>query len=1167
MGRYSRVPIAPVLLCDYFMCMSETKNRQGHGRMRRLLLWAAVLVIIVVLAIGVVVQWLAPSIGTALAERTFRDMGFSDVKAEVLAVTSRTLVLGKLQLGDGDRRISAERVVVRYSSAGLRKQRIEWIELQAARLHVGQTEMGEWEIRGFDTFLSNGGEDGWTFGELRIVNSDFILHAAGQEIPVPFSGIVTFGSGADFSLALELAPYGNRAKVQARVATEPQKLEVDLTFDRWQLADLRPALGELPFTWLHGRLSGSMRARSAHDQPLEITGTLTGNQLHLQAPVAEAGLGQLAESWSVATMGWQAESVELSAAWTAESQTISLRLDGREHTLFARDHEGREMGRFSYAGIAVQGATSMEEPLGPDLVVEGDIHGGRLFAIDLESGQRAHQSTLRLAATMRGVEDGSLEHRVVLEENHWKTGEVTASAATITVAGSMEFHQGALHLQQHTATIAGLQGHYANAHWEDVGIEVTLPPDGAPMIVRAEAPRFELRQDGMTIGGNAWRVAANLDLAGDAIRVDLLHAPVRVTRDDADFLTVDLTGAAHLSGSGAPRSWSIDTGGSLNVAGMLTNAAVAITGDGQKATLHSPALKLVGYEGFTVSHLTLTMALPAAGEPWSARFGGILSAEPAMLTAMGAPLAWSNDAAPIELNLSGSVTAPPGGALPDWRASSASIDLAFAPRLLRGELPELRVSAESGANLTLHVTPEAIDLSGRMALTLAEVQAGAITSSSFSATVLLDQMRVPLFAGYHPASLELLSNRPWLRENLQLQGSAELQGGVALANGEIESISLALPLRWQGEAGFGDDAPEGHLRVAGATFQGMKLEPLELALRPRGQEVAMSGVVTLPTTELRVEVTSRLWFSAGELLASIPFTSTIADLAQIKPLLQMVAPSVFSAMRLRGSMQIQGEVTLGPEGLGGETLIGIRDGDLQNTEIELRVTELAGELRIANYWPLATPTHQRLTFGPSVLAGLPTGGGELIFQLEPSGVFFLESAMLHLLGGTMRSYATRIRPEMQDFEIELWAEQLELSQLFALQQVVQGTATGLLYGKIPLRFQDGRLMQVGGYLFTPPSTRGSVRLTNAEALLSQMNIQDQRMNMVRQALQNLDYDFVRLDMEVEPGREAVINLRMHGKSADKPDLPPIHLNTRITGAIRELINTGLFLKEQGISLE
>lgn len=198
-------------------------------------------------------------------------------------------------------------------------------------------------------------------------------------------------------------------------------------------------------------------------------------------------------------------------------------------------------------------------------------------------------------------------------------------------------------------------------------------------------------------------------------------------------------------------------------------------------------------------------------------------------------------------------------------------------------------------------------------------------------------------------------------------------------------------------------------------------------------------------------------------------------------------------------------------------------------------------------------------FERAVLAGIGIDGGRVRGRIDADELL-VERAEFGWCGGTLRMYAVRADRREPDVDFVLYAEQLDAGALLALIKPLHGTATGRLYGRIPLRVQQGKVRLSEGFLYALPGETGRLQLDDTPFLrdyLARTGLPATVQQKMIATLADLNYDVFRVDLSAPSAREARLVLKLAGKAAHDERLPPVELDIRINGPLEALLNFGL----------
>ena len=191
------------------------------------------------------------------------------------------------------------------------------------------------------------------------------------------------------------------------------------------------------------------------------------------------------------------------------------------------------------------------------------------------------------------------------------------------------------------------------------------------------------------------------------------------------------------------------------------------------------------------------------------------------------------------------------------------------------------------------------------------------------------------------------------------------------------------------------------------------------------------------------------------------------------------------------------------------------------------------------------------------------GEGALWFRAD-ARTLLLTEGFAGFCGGTVRVYALHLDIERLDAGFTLLLDDLDAGEVLSLFPHVDGTATGRMNGKLPLSVRRGAKIHLrDAFLHSPPGQVGRLRLRQASALVDKLRetgIPEETCHSLEEALADLDYDVLRLDLTQDPktgdGRLAV---RLHGAAAASAGraATPVDLNLVFSGQLEDSVNLGL----------
>lgn len=238
----------------------------------------------------------------------------------------------------------------------------------------------------------------------------------------------------------------------------------------------------------------------------------------------------------------------------------------------------------------------------------------------------------------------------------------------------------------------------------------------------------------------------------------------------------------------------------------------------------------------------------------------------------------------------------------------------------------------------------------------------------------------------------------------------------------------------------------------------------------------------------------------------------------------------------------------------------------------------------------------RVSFTNAVAGPFPIDGGSGFFAIDER-VLTMSRGSVNFCGGTVSLYALYFSFARQNTGFTLYLDNLEVNRLLALVPNIEGTASGQLFGKLPLRIRDGggEIRLSNAFLYNRPGDRGFIRIPDPSPLTGWMEDNGVPENISRQigfALKDLQYRTLRLDLTAPRDADGSIGILLEGmagtgdekatifgraisllegmvgtgdekdkKEGGKPKGVPVNLNINVNGPLERLLNLNLKLKK------
>lgn len=200
-------------------------------------------------------------------------------------------------------------------------------------------------------------------------------------------------------------------------------------------------------------------------------------------------------------------------------------------------------------------------------------------------------------------------------------------------------------------------------------------------------------------------------------------------------------------------------------------------------------------------------------------------------------------------------------------------------------------------------------------------------------------------------------------------------------------------------------------------------------------------------------------------------------------------------------------------------------------------------------------------FDGATVGAVPLGRSYAMLMPD-NGRLMISEASFGFCGGAMRLYALYLNLENLTAGFTLFLDNLEMSEFLALFPRLKGsTATGRLYGRMPLRFTKEAELRLGeSFLYTPPGETGSIQIADPAmltSLLAQSGLPDPVCESLGRALRNMEYEVFRLDLVHPRDEDGRLEIKLRGKTAGGAAPTPVNFNTNINGPIEKLLNLAI----------
>ena len=165
-------------------------------------------------------------------------------------------------------------------------------------------------------------------------------------------------------------------------------------------------------------------------------------------------------------------------------------------------------------------------------------------------------------------------------------------------------------------------------------------------------------------------------------------------------------------------------------------------------------------------------------------------------------------------------------------------------------------------------------------------------------------------------------------------------------------------------------------------------------------------------------------------------------------------------------------------------------------------------------------------------------------------------------GGQVNLYSLFLDPKNLNTGFTLFLDDINAGEALTHLNGFSGEASGRLHGKIKLFVRKGgkAIRLSDAFLYSTPGETGKLRLKNPAALtdsLALAGFDEAARGNVANALTDLDYSVLKLDLKRGEGRSATLSTTVRGTATRGKTSVPVDITLNFNGALEQLINTSL----------
>ena len=164
-------------------------------------------------------------------------------------------------------------------------------------------------------------------------------------------------------------------------------------------------------------------------------------------------------------------------------------------------------------------------------------------------------------------------------------------------------------------------------------------------------------------------------------------------------------------------------------------------------------------------------------------------------------------------------------------------------------------------------------------------------------------------------------------------------------------------------------------------------------------------------------------------------------------------------------------------------------------------------------------------------------------------------------GGQVNLYSAFLDPKNLNTGLTLFLNDVHAGEALALFRGFSGEASGRLHGKVRLFLLKGESVRLSdAFLYSTPGEIGKLRLTDPASVtdgLSLAGFDEAAQANVADALTDLDYSVLRLNLKRGEGKSATLSTTIRGSATRGQLTVPVDLTLNVNGELEQLVNAGL----------
>jgi hypothetical protein len=233
------------------------------------------------------------------------------------------------------------------------------------------------------------------------------------------------------------------------------------------------------------------------------------------------------------------------------------------------------------------------------------------------------------------------------------------------------------------------------------------------------------------------------------------------------------------------------------------------------------------------------------------------------------------------------------------------------------------------------------------------------------------------------------------------------------------------------------------------------------------------------------------------------------------------------------------------------------DGNLRGKSFEVRGIEV--DVPLEHDRVLRTTGRPVVSFASAQAGNIRLDQGRVRFQLTPDEVV-IDRMEVGCCKGSLNAYSVHLNLKNPRDDFVVYADRIDLGEALMMAFPFKGRIDGVLYGRVPVGIERGRVKLYPGFLYSLPGQGGKIVLEDSRqmlALLERAGIRGDVQQPLSRALSDMDLSAIKMDLAPRESGDDMLGIRLTGKSNFKEWPAPVDLRLNLNGPIEQLLNIGL----------